>query len=607
MKNLRFYLLFSIFINVILIGKIYAFNDNYVISVKDYGAIGDGVTNDLDAINEAINACDINKDCTVLFPNGNYLINDSVIIGKSNIRLLGEDNSNIFFPENINLEENGNRIVGVIVVKTIDQDVSNIVVENLEINANADDAHYGKESSLGRGITFVRQGKYPETKNYYEMSNVKIKNCTVKNSYSYGIAVVGGEQLKEGYSSDYVSNILNTSADDFDYRMYYNYYNIDNIVIENTKVSNSRIGVRLNRVYNLSFKNNEVSNSRYENVTLQVNNGIVSDNIVYKHNGGCGNICIDKSENVKIINNNIDEVNSTTNNVYRTGICHNSEAGPSYNIYIENNTINNASRGIWLKDHRLRSNSGLKQVAGSRPGSGFIIKDNIINNSLITDIRIDELLDSKVIDGEFVGKSYLYNKYNNTVNLEVEDSYSGDIVGTNIKIEDNKNLVLVNPSKIIISKMDNDGNYIVGDKLQVVDNKGNIYYNIISGNKDVEVDLLLGDYILKDLTTNQEISFKVENDGGIEKKIVIKVIKEDNQEEVVEAENNEKQAVEEENKIEDNNTQKDVIDELRNNNEQSIVDVPKTLSVVSKVLIIFSISAIVVGMCIYVYSINKNK
>lgn len=596
MSKFRSYMVFLLIINVVFIGKVFAFDDNYVISVKDYGAIGDGVNNDTEAINTAINSCDVDKECTVLFPNGNYLVNNSIIISKSNVRLLGEKNSTISFPENINLEENGNRIVGVIVVKTVDQDVSNVVIENLNVNANADDTHYGKQSSLGRGITFIRQGKYAGTKNYYEMSNVKIKDCTVKNSYSYGIAVVGGEQLKEGYTSDYVSNIINTSTDDFDYRLYYNYYNIDNIVIENTKVSKSRIGVRLNRVSNLTFNNNEVNNSRYENVTIQAINGVISNNKVSIHNGGCGSICIDKSENVKIINNDIDELDSTTNNVFRTGICHNSEAGPSYNIYIENNTIKNASRGIWLKDHRLRTGSGLLQVAGSRPGAGFIIKDNIITNSSITDIRIDELLDSKIGSDEYVGKSYLYNKYNNTFNLETVDTYDGDQIGINIKAADNANLVLVNPSKIFISKVDGDGNYIIGDKLQIVDSKGNIYYNILSGNKDAEVDLLIGNYILKDLSSNREISFEVENDGGKEKKIVIKISNEDNHEEVDEDSKN----------IEDNKENEDV----DNKYEKNIVDAPKTLSVVSKILSIISVLLIVIGICIFSYNVyvsNKKK
>lgn len=174
--NLRKYIIMMFMLaNFIFIGNVMAFDDNNSISVKDYGAIGDGISDDLTAINSAISACDVNTECTVFFPNGTYLVSDSIIIGKSNIRLLGDENTSIIFPENINLEENGNRIVGVVVVKTINQDVNNVVIENLIVDANADDTHYGKDSSLGRGITVIRQGKQSGTNNYYEMNNVKIK------------------------------------------------------------------------------------------------------------------------------------------------------------------------------------------------------------------------------------------------------------------------------------------------------------------------------------------------------------------------------------------------------------------------------------------------
>ena len=577
MKEFRAFVILLAIFNIIFIGKVFAFDSN-VISVKDYGAKGDGVTNDLESINAAINACDLSTECTVFFPNGTYLVDNSVVVSKSNVRLLGEGNSVISFPEDINLEENGNRIVGVIVVKTVDQDVKNVVLENLIVDAKADDLHYGKDGSLGRGITFIRQGKYVGTKNYYEMNNVKIKDCTVKNSYAYGIAVVGGEQLKDGYTSTQVADILNTMTDDFDYRAYYNYYNVDNITIENCDISKSRIGIRLNRVSNLTLKNNKVSDSRFENITLQVENGLVTDNNVERHNGGCGNICLDKSENVKIVNNNINDIESNAKDIDKTGICQNSSAGPSYNVFIANNNITGSSRGIWLKNHLKSANPHNKNDAGSRPGAGFIIKDNIINNSLITDIRIDELLDSKLNSDEYIGKSYLYNKYNNTVNLEASDSYEGEVIGTNIKVEDNKNLVLVNPSKIMIAKINENGNYIVGDKLQIMDINGDAIDTLLSSDKEIEVDLLLGDYILKDLSTNLETSFKVENDGGVERKVIIK--------------------------IEDKN-QDEQID--NGNKEENIVDVPSTLSVISSVLFIISISLIFVGICLFGYNLYKSK
>jgi len=52
-----------------------------VVSVKDFGAVGDGVADDTVAIQAAINACP--QGGAVMIPNGTYLINDELIINKA--------------------------------------------------------------------------------------------------------------------------------------------------------------------------------------------------------------------------------------------------------------------------------------------------------------------------------------------------------------------------------------------------------------------------------------------------------------------------------------------------------------------------------------------
>ena len=329
--------LMFVLLNVLAVNKILALGNEVTISVHDYGAQGDGVTNDFDAISAAIGACDGITECTVFFPSGEYIVENSILISKSNIRLLGEDNATISFKQDIDLTNKP----GVIVVRTVNQDVTNVVLENLIVNGNATNSNYGKRSTdtLGRGITVIRQGKYPGTLNYYEMSNIKIKNCTVKNTYTFGIAVLGGEQLKDGYTQDEVNELMDNATDDFDLRKYKNFYDVDNVTIENCKVSKTRIGIRINRVTNVVLDNNEVSDSRLENITLQVDNATIKNNRTLQHSGGCGSICLDKSDNVTIINNSINDTESSARDIDKTGICQNSSAGPSYNVYIANNSI----------------------------------------------------------------------------------------------------------------------------------------------------------------------------------------------------------------------------------------------------------------------------
>jgi Pectate lyase superfamily protein len=69
-------------------------------SVKDFGAQGDGSTDDTAAIQAAIDACGSNS-CTVVFPPGNYVIRDTIVVSHDLVNLLGSGRSStllIFAP-----------------------------------------------------------------------------------------------------------------------------------------------------------------------------------------------------------------------------------------------------------------------------------------------------------------------------------------------------------------------------------------------------------------------------------------------------------------------------------------------------------------------------
>lgn len=67
--------------------------DIYYINVKDYGAVGDGITNDSQAFIDAVNSAE-NKTCIVI-PDGTYLINSTVNITKSNVYIMGASKASI--------------------------------------------------------------------------------------------------------------------------------------------------------------------------------------------------------------------------------------------------------------------------------------------------------------------------------------------------------------------------------------------------------------------------------------------------------------------------------------------------------------------------------
>jgi len=53
---------------------------SFFYNTKDYGAKGDGITDDAPAINAFIATLDVNKSCTIYFPDGKYLIKSTIII-----------------------------------------------------------------------------------------------------------------------------------------------------------------------------------------------------------------------------------------------------------------------------------------------------------------------------------------------------------------------------------------------------------------------------------------------------------------------------------------------------------------------------------------------
>jgi len=74
-----------------------------VINVKDWGAFGNGSTNDATAIQNAINYCISRGGGTVFFPSGNYVVNSALTVGSSQnvgVRLVGSGKGNTYILTN---------------------------------------------------------------------------------------------------------------------------------------------------------------------------------------------------------------------------------------------------------------------------------------------------------------------------------------------------------------------------------------------------------------------------------------------------------------------------------------------------------------------------
>ena len=421
-------------------------NKNNMISVKDNGAKGDGKTDDTIAIQKVIDKCDENKETTVFLPSGVYCITKPINLSKSNINLIGEKDNTVIKCNFENITTNKYLSAIFCNNESSEKDIENVNIENINIDiGKSSTEEYDTQTMYGSGILISRKQKN-QNDEYYKMSNISIKNCKIQNAYSFGIIVEGSKKLKTGYTLDKINSELKTYKGDYDERKYYDYYNVENVEILNCSINKSRVGIGTLEVENTKILDNNVRNSECNNIMMSGKNIDCIGNTIGSHSLGTGSIVFDKSEKIKINNNLIDEKNSTNNELYRNGIYHNSEKGPSYYAQINNNYILNASRGIWLKDSRYMKNTvtnGNEEIncIGSRPGAGFTIEDNIIKSSGITDLRIDELLNKRVDNEEKIGLSYLINLGNNSINIEAEKNSD---IGYNIKNGEDDNLWQIN-------------------------------------------------------------------------------------------------------------------------------------------------------------------
>ena len=129
---------------------------NELISVKDFGAVGDGSTDDTTAIKNAIEAGDgVN---IVYFPAGTYIVKEPIIIpSNSYIKGAGAASTSIKMDSSIG------RLAGLGVIGNWDTTVENVLVEDITFDFNTARWHgYTSSSSPTHDANFV--GVYSNTK-----------------------------------------------------------------------------------------------------------------------------------------------------------------------------------------------------------------------------------------------------------------------------------------------------------------------------------------------------------------------------------------------------------------------------------------------------------
>jgi len=179
------------------------------VSVKDFGAVGDGVTDDVGYINSAINSVSLAGGGTVFLPPGEYLVGRSVgasaIVLKSNVYLIGAG-------INATIIKNINNAHVIDMHGVVNCGISNITVD-------------GNRDNTTSGVHCIRSGG---------VEGLTLENLEIKNAKSYGIGLEVGSQIRVWARNIYIHD---TGADGLDIKDP-NLNNYD-IVFDTIKVDNA--------------------------------------------------------------------------------------------------------------------------------------------------------------------------------------------------------------------------------------------------------------------------------------------------------------------------------------------------------------------------------
>lgn len=337
---------------------------NKIATPESYGAVGDGTTDDYQAIQNAID----NNNIVIFDGNKTYLINSAIYISHSGCVLIG-NGAKI---------KKGNGHTTALYIGTDTSDIYNAIVDNFELIGNS---NLNNEFPVVR-ITITNSSSY--------IYNTILSNLIIHDTNGYGIGIYNDNGAPSSHLRATVSNCY--------------FYKIAGVAIAQSKVETKII-------------NNTFTESGAEAITLDNSskNSIIACNTIsgFKISG----IGTDGGENNIIANNTI---NSNEN---LPGIVLNNNTGACTNCTITGNTIAYANPGIYVADcinttissnncegvtlsKEFTNNSSVK-IFSSGTVNSSAISDSIFINGVDTDQRRSIKLSNA--NSTFTGKCYYKN------------------------------------------------------------------------------------------------------------------------------------------------------------------------------------------------------
>ncbi|MGG1514123.1 stalk domain-containing protein [Paenibacillus oryzisoli] len=400
-------------------------------NVKQFGAKGDGLTNDTQAIQTALQQVSI-KNSTLFLPSGTYLIDATQkLTVSSNTKIFGEGATTVLKAKSD--EEFGSNLLTIsgdyieishltldgdqraINIVLVDSNSSNIIVSNcvIENASQSSDPSRDDYNEVVSGVTI-----------YGNTTDITIDHTEIKNMKAIhenqGSLVARGIYLTENKSGWHEKAAMHVSiinnfihdigpADDGD-GIFYEDPNLSRDVKEdtNSKISNNRFencakraikinaqGVQIigNQIINNYLNNNyykgkdegSLAPDMYAGISIYADNTMISDNILQ----GVGSyyagieIAAERMVSHVIINNNKIKMGATSNQKGTTGI----RIGYVDYFTISNNELENGGTGIWT--WQSASNGIIKGNKINMPRGGGINLETYLPNNYKRNIEIN--------------------------------------------------------------------------------------------------------------------------------------------------------------------------------------------------------------------------
>jgi len=422
------------------------------VNVKDFGAVGDGVTDDTENIQRAIDYANENNIKHVILPEGHYMVSLNRLVSDRYTAISLHSNISLHLDENAVVEaiptDQGNYAIINIV------DCENVLFEGGTIIGDRF-SHLGSKYSHGMGI------------NIYNSRNVIIQKVNIRDCWGDGIYIGGrnGTQINKNIliSEANISNcrrqgISVTTGEDITIR---------DSIIHDIKGANPQSGIDIETnwpeapVRNVLIESNTFYNNGIQDVVL---GGVCEDvkiinNVFDVNPSGTRQIAINVAygNRVKVSGNDITDRQGAIScrhanevEIYENRISGYEDGGTLYgvgialiddaaNINIHDNSLQNLDKGINIS------------------GQGENVKNISITNNLIENIQVDGFYGYRPVNGLVLKGNVFRNiimRYGILINTGNDIGISGNIiedcgaayiiaqVGNQILIENNVRIAL---------------------------------------------------------------------------------------------------------------------------------------------------------------------